>query len=103
MQFEGVDWRLVMYLAWGGGTVIAGGKMVSDAVGQYYHFHDRRSRRELVEAGALFMCAIASLFGLSTLIFYPERGDIRGLVWAIAAGSFLAALIYMATDRGRRR
>lgn len=101
-MMEPFDWRVVFWLAWGGGTVVAYSKVVSDAFGQYIEHRDARSQRELIEAGALFIVAIASVCLLSLLIWSRERTDLRALASSVVAGAFLAAGIYMATDRKSR-
>lgn len=102
MMFEGVDWRVGLWLAWGGGTVIVYAKVVSDAFGQYIEHRDSRARREMIEAGALFIVALSSLALLSLLIFSRDRSDLRALASSVVAGAFLAAGVYMVTDRKSR-
>lgn len=95
------DGRLVMLLLWGGGTLLAYGKVFANRLGSWRLHRDKRSRRDLVESIGFLLVAGASALSIALLLFGPVGTGVRGWAAAVALGAYLAVGIFMAQERPR--
>lgn len=93
-----MDLRLVSYLVWGVGTVLVYGIVLRKRRRSYRLHHDARAWRDLLEAVALFITALASLLAVTLVLFGPGGQGIRGLFVAMALGAYSAAGLVMASE-----
>jgi len=95
-----VDWGLIVTLGWAIAVTAVWGSILSDSVGLMRQYHDRRAKREVVWAFALFLVALASMVSILFFVFVREVPGLRSFAAAIALGSFLGAGIVVKTFSG---
>ena len=91
----------VFYAVWAVLSVVVYGVVLVLSMRQLHRHHDRRSRRELYVAVALFITAIASLGGITLALMDSER-ILRLGTTALALGAYLGAGIVIALEYFRR-
>ncbi len=98
-----VDGRLIVLALWGGGTVVAYGRVLYLRRESYRIHRDRRSRRDLMAAFGLFLTAVCSGLSIAFVLFGPAGSGPRGFIISVALGAFLAVGILMATEKAEQR
>jgi hypothetical protein len=97
---EILDTKFIAYAIWGFGTLVVYGLVLYRAVQASRRSHDRRGRRDVLGALALFLTALGAFLAI-TLVLFGEAGTTpRGFAVAVALGAFSAAGLVMATDKG---
>jgi len=94
-----VDTRFLAYLIWGLGTLVVYGVVLFKRRHAYVQHNDARSRRDLIEAIALFIVAFGASLAITFVLFGEAGSGIRGWASAVALGAFSAAGLVMATER----
>lgn len=98
-----LDTRYVLFAIWGGGTVLAYGRVLYVRTRSYWLHRDIRARREVLAGLALFFAALCSMIAILAALFgTPGTGE-RQAIMSFALGAFLAAGIIMATERRKER
>ena len=93
---------MIVLALWGGGTVAVYGRVLwARRVSNLIH-HDRRSRRDYLEAFGLFMVALSSALSIGLVLFAGDLSGPRSLITAMSLGAFLAVGIFMATEKTER-
>jgi hypothetical protein len=95
-----MDLRLAVMLLWALGSVTVWGLVVRDSLRSLHRYRDRRARRETIWAFALFLVGLASCVSILSFSWGADVPGLRGLVAAIALGSFLGAGIVVKTLSG---
>lgn len=90
----------MMTLLWALGAVGIWGSVFRDSLGAWHTYHDRRSKREVIWAFALFLVGLCSCIAIMALVLAPEGRGIRALLSALALGAFLGAGIVVKTLSG---
>ena len=106
-----MDWRLVVLLVWGGGTIWAYGDVLINRFHVNRTHHDTRSRRELMSGISLFLTALASGIAIAFVLFGPGGTGVRAFAGALALGAFFGNGLVMRGEKhseyrkrtGRRR
>jgi hypothetical protein len=93
-----LDTRLAAYLVWGVGTLMVYGWVLRRRYQVFRVRPDRRSRRELAAAIALFLVSLAASLAVTFVLFGETGTGIRGLMSAIALGAFTGAGVVMAGE-----
>ena len=99
MTLADFDSRYIAFVIWGIGTVLVYGFVLYKRRHTWALHHDIRSARDLVEAGALFLVAIASAAAIFMVLFGEAGVGLRPFFTAVALGSFTGAGLVMATER----
>lgn len=94
-----LDGRLIVLLVWGGGTVLAYGRVLLNRTRAYRLHRDSRARRDLASGIALFLTALCSGLSIAFVLFGPAGGGARAFAVAVALGAFFAAGIVMASEK----
>lgn len=94
--------RFAVFLTWGVASTVVWGVVLSDAIGQFRIFNDKRSKRELLRDGALFVTALGSTLAVAGVLFGEQGTTPRTLALAASLGAFLAAGIVRLSLRGGR-
>ncbi len=97
-----MDWRLVMLIVWGGGTVVTYARVLWLRRRSYTIHHDRRSRRDYLTAFGLFLVALTSAMSIAMVLFGEATTGARGFATSVALGAFLAVGLLMATEKAER-
>jgi hypothetical protein len=97
-MLDTVDVRVIVGAVWGVGVMLTFGRVLAMRLHSFRLHRDSRSRRDLIEAGALFTNAVAAALATFTLL-NTSVSDWRAFFTAVAVGNFLALGIYMATER----
>lgn len=93
--------RFLLFAAWGFTSTIVWGMVLSDAYGAYKVFGDKRSKRELLRDGALFITAFGSTLAVLGVLFGEQGTTWRGIALAAALGAFLGAgVVRLSLRRG---
>lgn len=95
-----MDLGFLMTLGWALGSVGVWGSVFADALGSWRRYHDRRAKREVVWAFALFLVGLSSCLAIAVFVVAPEGRGIRALFAATALGAFLGAGIVVKTLSG---
>lgn len=90
--------RVVLLLAWGGGTVSVYGFVLTDRVAAWHRHRDRRSLRELLTAFGLFLTALSAGLSVALVLYSPLGSDVHGFFTAVSLGAFFAVGMLMAGD-----
>ena len=93
-----LDWRLILGLLWGGGVVWTYGSVLAIRVKANRAHHDRRTRRDVNAAIALFITALGSGLATVFVIAGSEGSGMRAFLTALALGSFLGAGLIMRSE-----
>ena len=83
--------RFGAFVLWGIASTIVWGWVLLDAYDAWKEHRDRRSKRELMRDGSLFLTAIGSTLAIVGVLFGESGTTPRALVLAIALGAFLGA------------
>ncbi len=97
-----MDWRVIVLALWGGGTVVAYGRLLWIRRQSHITHHDRRSRRDYLSAFGLFLVAICSAASIAFVLFGSVTSEAYSFIRSISLGAFLAVGILMATEKGGR-
>lgn len=93
--------RFVAFALWGIASTLVWGAVVTDALGDWHRYRDRRSKRQLLRDGALFVTAAGSTFAVLGVLVGEAGTTPRGLALAAALGSFLGAgIVTLSLRRG---
>ena len=93
--------RFAAFITWGVAATVVWGMVFSDAYGAWRQYGDKRSKRELLRDGALFVTAAGSTFAVLGVLFGEAGTTPRGLALAAALGSFLGAgIVRLSLRRG---
>ena len=95
-----MDTRIAVLILWGGGVVFLFGVVLLRRLGAWHQYRDRAARREMLEALALFITAVASGSIVSVLTI-PEVTSVRSFLVALSLGAFVGVGIIMATEDPR--
>lgn len=95
-----VDTRLVFFVVWGFGVVLAWGSAFYRTWQSWRLRKDRRSISELLTDGALFVCAVGAAFATLAVLFGEGGSSARSFAVSVALGAFFAAGLVRATIRG---
>lgn len=98
MSIPDIDWRLIVLLVWGGGTVATYSRVLRRRYLAYRVHRDNRGRRDLLSAFGLFLTALTSALSIALVLFGSEGGSIRGLFVAISLGAFFAVGVILASE-----
>ena len=97
--------RWIVYLLWGGGTVLIFGVVLFRRWSRFqHHRRDRRKavrrdvRKDMMSGTALFLTALGSAAGIAFVLFGEAGSGLRGFAVALALGAFFGALLVMATE-----
>ena len=94
-----IDGRLIVLFLWGGGTVLAYGRVLLVRSRAFQMHHDRRAMRDLVSGIGLFLTALCSGLSIAFVLLEPYGSSVRGFMIAVALGAFLGVGIVMGTER----
>ncbi len=97
-----MDWRLIVGIVWGGGTVLVYGRLLAHRWQVNRERHDRRSRRDVMAAVALFFTAVLAGIAAALFLADPRDRDGHAFAAALALGGFMAAGIVMTTTEKAR-
>lgn len=89
------------FAVWGVGMVVVYGFVLWKRHRTWLLHHDRRSKRDLMEALGLFLVAIASAFAVFAALFDNTTG-LRVFLAALVAGALLGVGLLMATEPTKR-
>jgi len=105
MTVNGVtlDTRWLAYLIWGVGTLVVYSIVLSKRWRANKIHHDRRSRRELEKAVALWVVALGAFISITLILFGEAGTGVRPLAVAICLGAFTMAGFIMAGEDPARR
>lgn len=83
--------RFAAFVAWGIAATIVWGWVFVGAYNRWQEHRDRRSKRELLRDGALFITAGGSVLAVLGVLFGEQGSTPRAFALAIALGMFLGA------------
>lgn len=83
--------RFGAFVVWGVASTIVWGWVVLDAYDAWREHRDRRSKRELLRDGSLFLTAMGSTLAIMGVLFGESGTTPRALALAVALGAFLGA------------
>ena len=93
--------RLAVFALWGLLSTFVWGAVLTDAWGDWRQYKDRRSKRQLLRDGALFVTAAGSTLAVLGVLLGEAGTTPRGLALAAALGTFLAAgIVSLSLRRG---
>lgn len=93
--------RFVAFALWGIASTVVWGMVLTDAIGEFREYRDRRSKRQLLRDAALFVTAAGSTLAVIGVLFGEAGTTPRGLALAAALGAFLGAgIVTLSLARG---
>ena len=98
-----MDWRLIVLALWGGGTLLAYGRVLWMRRQAHAEHHDRRSRRDYITAFGFFLVALGAAASIAFVLFGDLGSTMRGFATAVSLGSFLGVGIFLATEKAEHR
>lgn len=94
--------RFLAFALWGIASTCVWGMVLTDAIGDWRHYRDRRSRRQLLRDASLFVTAAGSTLAVIGVLFGEAGTTPRGLALAAALGAFLGAgIVTLSLSRAR--
>src|SRR6185503_3297776 len=96
-----MDTRIAVLILWGGGVVFLFGVVLLRRLGAWHQYRDRAARREMLEALALFITAVAASGSIVSVLTIPEVTSVRSFLVALSLGAFVGVGIIMATEDPR--
>ena len=105
MTVNGVtlDTRWIAYVIWGIGTLVVYSIVAIKRYRANKLHHDKRSRRELEKAVALWVVAFGAFLAITLILFGEAGTGVRGVVVAVCLGAFFSAGVIMAGEESDTR
>lgn len=92
------DTKFLAFVIWGIGCFALFSIDLWGAIHSHRAHRDDRSRRDVIEASALWIVAFASLVAIALVLFGPAGTGIRGFATAMALGGFFAYGVIKVTE-----